>query len=39
MILAKRDGFREVFSNWEIDAVAAMGPGDLEALRQNTGII
>ncbi len=39
MILAKRDGFREAFANWEIDAVAAMGPGDVEALRQNAGII
>ena len=39
MILAKRDGFRDAFSNWGIDAVAAMGPGDVEALRQNTGII
>ena len=39
MILAKRDGFREVFSNWEIGAIAAMGPGDVDALRQNTGIV
>lgn len=38
MLLAKRDGFREAFSSWEIDAVAAMGPGDVEALRQNTGV-
>ena len=38
MILAKADGFREALSSWEIDAVDAMGPGDVEALRQNTRI-
>ncbi len=39
MILDKRDGFRAAFANWDIDAVAAMGPGDVEALRNNAGII
>ena len=39
MILDKRDGFRAAFANWDIDIVAAMGPGDLEALRNNAGII
>jgi len=39
MILAKRDGFRAAFANWDIETVAAMGPGDVEALRNNAGII
>ena len=39
MILAKRDGFRAAFADWDIDTVAAMGPGDVEALRNNADII
>lgn len=39
MILNKRDGFRAAFANWDIDAVAAMGPEDLETLRNNADII
>ena len=39
MILAKRDGFRAAFANWDIETVAAMGPRDVEALRDNVGII
>ncbi len=39
MILDKRDGFRAAFANWDIDTVAAMGAGDIEALRSNANII
>ena len=39
MILDKRDGFRAAFANWDIDTIAAMGPGDVETLRNNAGII
>ena len=39
MILDKRDGFRAAFANWDINTIAAMGPGDVEALRNNAGII
>ena len=39
MILDKRDGFRVAFANWDIGTIAAMGPGDVEALRNNAGII
>ena len=39
MVLDRRDSFREAFANWDIDAVAAMGPEDVEALRSNPGII
>ncbi len=39
MILDKRDGFRAAFADWDIDTVAAMGPGDVEDLRNNPGII
>ena len=39
MILAKRDGFRAAFANWDIEAVAAMGSRDVDALRNNAGII
>ncbi len=39
MILNKRDGFRAAFADWDINTVAAMGPGDVEALRSDAGII
>ena len=39
MILNKRDGFRAAFYDWDINTVAAMGPEDVEALRNNAGII
>ena len=39
MILDKRDGFRAAFAHWDIDSVAAMGPGDVEGLRSNPGIV
>ena len=39
MILDKRDGFRAAFADWNIKIVAAMGPEDVEALRNNAGII
>ncbi len=39
MILDKRDGFRAAFANWDINAVAAMGPEDIEALMHDAGII
>ena len=39
MVLDKRDAFRRAFGDWKIDAVADMGPGDVEALRQDPGII
>ena len=39
MILNKRDGFRAAFADWNIKAVAAMGPKDVESLRNNAGII
>ena len=39
MILDKRDAFRSAFAGWKIDAVAAMGPDDVERLRQDGGII
>jgi DNA-3-methyladenine glycosylase I len=37
--LAKRDGFRTAFADWDIDTVAAMGLEGVEALRNNAGII
>ena len=39
MILDKRDAFRNAFAGWKIDAVAAMGPDDVERLRQDGGIV
>ena len=39
MILNKRDGFRAAFAGWDIDAVAAMGPENVEMLRHDPGII
>ena len=39
MVLARRDGFRGAFAGWKIDDVAKMGPGDVERLRKNPGII
>ncbi len=39
MILDKRDAFRRAFAGWKIDAVAALGPDDVERLRQDGGII
>ena len=32
MILDKRDAFRNAFAGWKIDAVAALGPDDVERL-------
>ena len=39
MVLDKRDGFRAAFADWDIDAVAAMGPEVIEALMHDAGII
>ena len=39
MVLSRRDSFRAAFAGWKIDAVAAMGPLDLERLREDPGII
>ena len=39
MVLSRRDSFRAAFAGWNIDAVAAMGPSDVERLRGNPGII
>ena len=39
MILDKRDAFRSAFAGWRIDAVAGMGPDDVERLRQDGDII
>jgi len=39
MVLSRRDSFRAAFANWQIDAVAAMGPSDVERLREDPGII
>ena len=39
MILNKRDGFRSAFGNWNIRTVAGFGPAEVEALRNNLGII
>ena len=39
MILDKRDAFRAAFAGWDIAAVAALGPDEVERLRQNGGII
>ena len=39
MILDKRDGFRNAFADWNIEQVAAMGPEQAEALRQDGAII
>ncbi|MFB3120118.1 MAG: DNA-3-methyladenine glycosylase I [Stenotrophomonas maltophilia] len=38
-ILNKRDGFRSAFYNWSIGAVAGFGPAEVEALRNDPGII
>ena len=39
MVLSRRDSFRAAFNNWDIDTVAAMGPEDVERLRQDQSII
>ena len=39
MILNKRDGFRSAFDNWSISTVAGFGPTEVEALRNDPGII
>ena len=39
MILDKRDAFRSAFAGWKIDAVAALGPDEVERLRQDRGIV
>ncbi len=39
MVLSRRDSFRAAFADWKIDAVAAMGPPDVERLREDSGII
>lgn len=38
-ILAKREAFRAGFANFEIDAVAAFGPADVQRLLQDAGIV
>ena len=39
MVLSRRDSFRSAFAGWKIEAVAAMGPPDVERLREDPGII
>ena len=39
MILNKRDAFRSAFNDWSIQAVAGFGPGEVESLRNDPGII
>ena len=39
MVLSRRDSFRAAFADWKIDAVAGMGPEDVERLREDPGII
>lgn len=39
MILNKRDGFRAAFDDWSIRSVAGFGPAQVEALREDPGII
>ena len=39
MVLSRRDSFRAAFADWNIETVAAMGPADLERLREDPGII
>ena len=39
MILARRDKFRQAFSGWDIGAVAAMGPANVESLLHDSAII
>ena len=39
MILNKRDGFRSAFGGWSIKTVAGFGPVEVEALRNDPGII
>ena len=39
MILNSRDGCRSAFGNWNIKTVAGFGPAEVEALRNNPGII
>lgn len=39
MVLNKRDGFRSAFHNWSIRTVAGFGPQQVEALRNDSGII
>jgi len=39
MILNKRDAFRSAFYDWSIQAVAGFGPGEVELLRNDPGII
>ncbi|MFV3073250.1 DNA-3-methyladenine glycosylase I [Niveispirillum fermenti] len=38
-ILAKRENFRVAFHGFDIDAVAAFGPGDVERLLADAGIV
>ena len=38
-ILRKRENFRAAFAGFEIDAVAAFGPGDVERLMADAGIV
>ncbi|APX32103.1 3-methyladenine DNA glycosylase [Brachybacterium sp. P6-10-X1] len=38
-ILRRREGFRRAFADFDVDAVAAYGPAEVEALLADTGII
>ena len=38
-ILRRREGFRRAFAGFDVDAVAALGPDDVERLLGDTGII
>lgn len=38
-ILAKRENFRTAFAGFEIDSVARFGPGDVERLLNDAGIV
>ena len=39
MILARRDAFRNAFHGWQIDQVAALGPGAVDMLLGDASII
>lgn len=38
-VLRKRDAFRSAFAGFDVDAVAAFGPGDVERLLGDAGIV
>src|SRR5688500_16976194 len=38
-ILKKREGYREAFKDWDVEAVARMGKRDVKRLMKNEGIV